>query len=369
MASLRLVTAIAFVLFHEAMAQYAGMEMPAGLSPRYYLGGIAERQSGVCKDSSKEHVCLDVNNPSHCCSNEKFCMVDTAFKPICCPLGSNCGITVCDSAHYICASTITNSGTATVTASCCPRSCTTARQFKCDASYGGGCCGYGSACASGNQCISTATASPSPLVAIIPPGCTTSQIACPTSIGGGCCNVGLGCTVVDNTNYCAASTGMATRTGANGILATAVAQSQSSSGLSTGAKAGIGGGIAAGVCVVIGLLLWFCLARRRVYRSEQSVTASGTEMSHGSEAGMKRPSHGRQASDYFGPAASAGPFTDGTSSRSPGGSRGVPTNPQSPFDITTPVEIDSRDHSNVTSPGLFDYSKSPGTTYHPVELP
>ncbi|KAH7350991.1 hypothetical protein BKA65DRAFT_549972 [Rhexocercosporidium sp. MPI-PUGE-AT-0058] len=373
MAPSRLVIAITFALCYLTTAQYAGMELPAALSPRYYLGGLVERQSGICPDASKEHSCLDVGNTSFCCENDNYCIINNTFGLTCCPIGSNCGITACDSAHYICPSTITNSGKATTTTACCARSCPTTSQFKCDASFGGGCCGYGSVCASGNQCISTATPSPSAIVSQIPSGCTTSQIACPTSIGGGCCDVGLACTVVDNTNYCAASTGMATRTGVNGILATAVPKS--SGGLSTGAKAGIGAGVAVLACVAVGIFLWFCLAHRRRSRSDQSVTASGPEMSQGSEAGLKRPSHGRQASDYFGPTAAPGPFTEGATSptspisRSPGGIRGVPMNPQSPGDITTPVEIDSRDHSNVTSPRLFEYSKSGQTTNHPVELP
>ncbi|KAG4440885.1 hypothetical protein IFR05_003635 [Cadophora sp. M221] len=370
MDSLRLVIVVTFALCYLTTAQYAGMELPAGLSPRYYLGGLAERQSGVCRDGSKEHSCLDVGNASFCCENDNFCLIDNSYNLTCCPIGSNCGITACDSSHYICPTTVTNSGRATISNSCCARSCPTTSQFKCDDSFGGGCCGYGSVCASGNQCISTATPSVSPVVSQIPSGCTTSQIACPTSIGGGCCNVGLACTVLDNTNYCAASTGMATRTGVNGILATAV--SKPSSGLSTGAKAGIGAGVAVGACVAVGIFFWFCLAHRKRSRSDQSIAASGPEMSQGSEAGLKRPSQGRQASDYFGPTAAPGPFTDiptSPASRSPGGSRGVPANPQSPGDITTPVEIDSRDHSNVTSPGLFEYSKSGGTTSHRAELP
>ncbi|KAK0108461.1 hypothetical protein ONS95_003264 [Cadophora gregata] len=371
MAPMRLVIVVTFALYCSISAQYAGMELPAGLSPRYYLGGLIERQSGVCVDSSKEHSCLDVGNASSCCENDNYCMIDTSFNVQCCAIGSNCGITACDSAHYICPSTVTSSGTATVTAACCPRSCPTTSQFKCDASLGGGCCGYGSVCASGNKCISTATPTTVAVVSQIPSGCTTSQLACPSSIGGGCCNIGLACTVVDNTNYCAAPTGMATRTGANGILATAVPKP--SSGLSTGAKAGIGAGVAVGACVAVGIFLWFCLAHRKSSRSNQSVvTASGPEMSQGSETGITRPGPGRQASDYFGPVAAPGPFTDSPispASRSPAGSRGVPANPQSPGDITTPVEIDSRDHSNVTSPGLFEYSKTAGSTTYPVELP
>lgn len=314
---------------------------------------------------------LDVNNKSGCCENDKYCMIDTSFALQCCAIGSDCSITACDSAHYICPKTVTNSGKATVTVSCCERSCTATSEFKCDAAYGGHCCGYGMICASENKCLPAATASITPVVSQIQSGCTAaSQSACPTSVGGGCCDIGLACTVVDNTNYCAASTGMATRTGVNGILATAVPKS--SSGLSIGAKAGIGAGVAVVACVAVGIFLWCCLAHRRRSRNDQSVVASGPEMSQGSEAGLRRPPQGRQASDYFGPTAAPGPFTDSPTSPmsgSPGGSRGVPASPQNPGDITTPVEIDSGDHSNVTSPGLFEYSKSGRTASHPVELP
>jgi hypothetical protein len=85
-----------------------------------------------------------------------------------------------------------------------------------------------------------------------------------------------------------------------------------------------------------------------------------------------RPTAGRQDSDYFGATAAAGPYTEDVTSPeaspgNPGNNRGVPATPQSPRDITAPVEIDSRDHSYVTSPGAFDLQKSP--TMDLVELP
>jgi len=160
------------------------------------------------------------------------------------------------------------------------------------------------------------------------------------------------------------------RTGPDGIYASNVSQGSSGGGLSSGAKAGIGAGVAVGALVVIGGLLWFCMAQRR--RAKQGETEGSDSVPAMSQDGSKvsRPSNGRQTLDYFGPTAAAGPFSGDhlVSPASPGAnSRGVPLTPQSPGDIAVPVEIDSRDHSNVTSPGV-EY-KSPTITTEPVELP
>lgn len=179
--------------------------------------------------------------------------------------------------------------------------------------------------------------------------------------------------MVDNTNYCASATSTAMRTGPDGILASGVTESSSSSGLSTGAKAGIGAGVALGACVVIGGLLWFCIVHRRrarAARSQHESSAPALSQVSGSKADGSRPSAGRRlTSDYFGPSVRAGPFTDDVVS--PGsGHRGVPLSPDSPGDIAAPVEIDSRDHSNVTSPGYIDeYMKGPSAKEYPIELP
>lgn len=319
---------------------------------------------------------LDVN-ATVCCPNTAYCIVDSTFTAECCDIGSNCG-NACDSAHYQCESSTTISGTATVTAACCPRSCPSISQFKCASAYGGGCCPFGYACESGNSCSATAAATTSnaAVVSEIPSGCTTSQIACPTTEGGGCCGIGLTCTVVDNTNYCASASSSAMRTGPDGILASGISESSKSSGLSTGAKAGIGAGVALGACVVIGGLLWFCVVHRRHARARQSQhesSAPALSQVSGSNANTNRPSPGRGLnSDYSGPSAKAGPFTDNVMSpgSSPGTNRGVPLSPDSPGDIAAPVEIDSRDHSNVTSPGYIDeYIKGPNMTEFPIELP
>ena len=160
------------------------------------------------------------------------------------------------------------------------------------------------------------------------------------------------------------------RTGPDGIYASNAPQGSSGGGLSSGAKAGIGAGVAIGALIVIGGLLWFCMAQRR--RAKQRETEGSDSVPAMSQDGSKvtRPSQGRNNSDYFGPTAAAGPFTGDhlVSPMSPGtNTRGVPLTPQRPGDIAVPVEIDSRDHSNVTSPGV-EY-KSPTVTTEPFELP
>jgi hypothetical protein len=218
--------------------------------------------------------------------------------------------------------------------------------------------------------VSTAQPTTSAVVSEIPSGCTTSQIACAASLGGGCCNDGYECTVLSNTNYCAEATNTPMRTGPDGIYASNVSQGSSGGGLSSGAKAGIGAGVAVGALVVIGGLLWFCMAQRR--RAKQRETEGSDSVPAMSQDGSKvtRPSQGRNNSGYFRPTAAAGPFSGDhlVSPTSPGNnSRGVPLTPQSPGDIAVPVEIDSKDHSNVPSPGV-EY-KSPTVTTEPFELP
>lgn len=81
------------------------------------------------------------------------------------------------------------------------------------------------------------------------------------------------------------------------------------------------------------------------------------------------------ASDYFGPAAVVGPYTD---NESPGNARftGVPVSPDNPNDIVPAVEIgNSKEHSNVTSPGevtdasLGHIQSDPESTEYRAELP
>lgn len=357
---------------------YGAIDVPEGFSPRYYLGSspdqaLERRQSGDC--GNNQHSCLDVGG-SVCCTNSQYCIVGSDFVASCCAIGSNCG-NLCNSAQYQCPYTTSVSGTATVLATCCSRGCPSTSAFKCASAYGGGCCSFGSSCVSGGSCASTVVQSTSKAVVVseVPSGCTTSQISCASSLGGGCCDNTLSCTVLSNINYCAANTMMATRTGTDGVSATAQANSTgTSSGLGTGAKAGIGAGAAVGALAVIGGLLWFCMAKRRNAArqsgsggSEQHNSAPAMSQGSSSAAGGRK----RQTSDYFGPTAAAGPFTEfdqhgGEHGESPGSnaSRGVPAKPHSPGDIAVPVEIDSRTTSNFPSPGNFEYKAQ-----SPAELP
>lgn len=323
---------------------------------------------------------LDVNTNT-CCANSKFCVVGTDNKAACCALGSDCGIP-CAVSEYRCQVTKTVNGTASASATCCARACS-ASSFKCAATLGGGCCPYNYACGQG-KCSSTVmpTVTNNPVASQVPSGCRTSQFSCASSIGGGCCGIGSACTVVDNTNYCAAGGASAVRTGPGGVLASGTAESAKHSGLSTGAKAGIGGGIAGLALLIAGGVLYFCVLQRRAAskrEEEESVPAmsqtSGSKIDGSKKTGSvgTRPSlppARRQTADYFGPTAMAGPYTDASPGTSPGYSyRGVPINPQSPGDIAVPVEIDSRQHSNVNTPGIFEASKKKKMTTEVTELP
>jgi hypothetical protein len=60
MPSVRILVPAAVWLVAAVTAQYGAMEIPAGLSPRYYLGGaqLLERQiSGVGGCSANQHPC------------------------------------------------------------------------------------------------------------------------------------------------------------------------------------------------------------------------------------------------------------------------------------------------------------------------
>lgn len=254
--------------------------------------------------------------------NNEYCIV-TNNTAACCFIGSTCG-NLCDANHYECPVTTTISSTATVTTSCCPRSCTSTSQYLCASALGGQCCSYNSGCASNAQCTATTT-----------------------------------------------SISIATNTGTStGTSATGTSPASSSSGLSTAAKAGIGAGVIVGAFLVLSSFLWFCVVHRR--RAKQA--ASVPTMSEGSETGTKKPSNGKSGSDYFGPTAAAGPFTEphDSAATSPGAYRGVPVSPHGPGDIIVPVEIDSRSsrgQSNVTTPAAIEYMKGPSTTVDPVEMP
>ncbi|RDL39168.1 uncharacterized protein BP5553_03508 [Venustampulla echinocandica] len=378
-----------FALLGAARAQFGDMEM---FSPRFYMGSPAleRRQSDGC--GADAYSCLDVGRPDKCCSKDQYCLLNKNFDAECCAIGSPCD-SPCPSTAYACPATITVSGTKTTGPGCCGRSCPSTSQYKCAESFGGGCCSYGFDCAPGKSCVSAArpTTSP-PIVGVIPPGCSkTNQFSCASSLGGGCCDNGYSCKISDGVNGCAPARGtsMLTRTGTGGSIATQTPQDSPGGGLSTGAKAGIGVGVAVAALGVIGGLLWFCVVHRRRARQSQksesvpAISQGGSEnppggskaggsKAGGSKAGSKRPSVGRsQPSDYFGPTAIPGPFTEEHTSpgTTPGTNRGVPAVPQSPGDIASPVEIDSRVQSEMPTSSTNESSMAKGTVQHPVELP
>jgi hypothetical protein len=175
----------------------------------------------------------------------------------------------------------------------------------------------------------------------------------------------------NNGYYCASNSQTAQRTGADGSMGAEFSKVKKNSGLSSGAKAGIGG--------VAGLFLllasggfYFCVRHRRNNRPKTEESSQAPQMSQKAGSGAPTASPGRrQTADYFGPDAVAGPYTENFSSpgTSPLPNKGVPISPQTPGDITTPVEIDSRDHSNMTSPSAFEHQKSAEVREYPFELP
>lgn len=228
-------------------------------------------------------------------------------------------------------------------------------RYLCPSNLGGNCCHYGSECQKGGLCVETVEPTRSAELTPIVEGCTTSQYKCED--GEGCCNNNQKCTEVSNTAYCAAGT--PTGTGIEFI------EESEDDGLSDGAKAGIGVGAAVGGGLIIGLATWFCLRRRKRRGTESQQTGSQTVAGGGVAGGdnmteyteaSRRPTfpRGGPTQDYFGPAAVAGPFTDGPGGAamphsSPG--RAVPSQPQKPGDIAAPVEIDSTGRTPGTDDG------------------
>lgn len=326
-----------------------------------------------------------------CCDNALYCYLDPNWNAQCCAIGSNCNSN-CNATQVQCnvTSTVTLAPVAPATASltttsvslaCCQRKCTATSAYLCADEFGGGCCDYAATCVTSSCLFPATTSAPPPLVTAVPSGCTTGQFSCAASQGGGCCNSGSACTVTQNGLFCVPTAG-----------ANATFTDSSGGGLSSGAKAGIGAGVAVAVVVVAGLVLWFWISRRRAARKEAALQAAaaaaaaagenGTEdsphiygigngraMSEATYEGRFRPSPFRGQSEYSGPDAVAGPYTD-EENMSPGGGNGAHRRgtgaggssfsqhslrgatgvvgvglgdvPENPGDIRVPVEIDSR---------------------------
>jgi len=338
------------------------LEGGVDISPRYMykgIGQLAKRQTtGYCEPGN--HPCNDVGSTS-CCPNDNYCYLDSNFIASCCNIGLECS-NPCPTSLVLCNATITQSGTAITTSSCCGRLCSASSAFLCASSFGNNCCTVNSTCAiSGTSAQCVLTVDPSTSVASVPPtNCPTTQFPCPSEAGGGCCDNGATCTGSGTALYCASGKGhtSATRTG-SGLIATNFSTVPKPHGLSTGAKAGIGVGVGLGFCLFLGAFVYFFIVRRRSQQPSQST--GDTNEAPGTAVAMSESSTGARLSprspggtDYFGPMAREGPYTerDGSGVASPHSTdRGVPLSPQGPSDIAVPVEIaDSKQTPRVPPP-------------------
>ncbi|KAK7403816.1 hypothetical protein QQX98_010413 [Neonectria punicea] len=327
---------------------------PNGLMPRFFLDKSNPLAKRDVDCGEEHHSCLDVGFGDECCENDSYCYVNRDGKAKCCPIGSNCSAdSDCDSTAYFCTRTVTASGTPTAREGCCGRKCRETSLYLCASSLGGNCCAYGAECRAGGECASTQKPSKSALLTPIEDGCTTSQHKC--ADGSGCCDNWQHCTEVSSTGYCAAGN-------PSESISVVPEPGSEDDSLSNGAKAGIGIGAVVGTSIIVGCLTWLCISKRRQRQRTLSRQSAGIEGSGGGQEsapgvdGMTDVSgtdHSRirqgLTQDYFGPDAVPGPFTEtvASTSTSPGHVRAVPSMPQSPGDITAPVEIDSTVKGNT----------------------
>ncbi|CAH0016089.1 unnamed protein product, partial [Clonostachys rhizophaga] len=280
----------------ERMAAFAN-----DLIPRFWMDPaipLLGRQEGCSYDT--HHYCDDIGHGNVCCPNNKYCYINKSNEPKCCDIGSNCTLdSICNSLSYYCARPETVSGTVTTKNGCCGRTCPSTSLFLCPQANGGNCCPYGSQCDGGN-CKAVVTASSTALLTPIQEGCTTSQYRCPD--GHGCCDNNQVCTLVSNEGYCVP--GIPTQTDIEYI-----GTDPSADKLSQGAIAGIAVGAVVAVALVIGLVTWFCIRkkkeRRALSRRQTASEAAQTEdQTHVGSMAEPTPSASRGpglTQDYFGP--------------------------------------------------------------------
>ncbi|KAH7325950.1 hypothetical protein B0I35DRAFT_474670 [Stachybotrys elegans] len=264
--------------------------------------------------AASSHPCHDVGR-SACCPNQSYCVIVDDDRLGCCRVGVDCREfnSRCDNLEsYQCVITTTRRNSESLVTTCCPRSCTGTSQYLCPSSLGGQCCGYDEACRSGGECEPLSTPAPPP---------TTS----PTS-----------------------SIPTATETDTD-------SDSGSSGGLSDAETAGVAAGSVVGGGLLIACAVWFFVRRRRrrLHQEEQPTQRSaismpsrtGEELVSDITAPTSRPGRSRTGTQgYFGPDPVTGPFTEtefSSPAGSPGISRAVPSQPQTPGDIAAPIEIDS----------------------------
>lgn len=349
------------------------MEVEDGLAPQWYPADeIFKRQDNFVNCGRSSHSCLDVENGSICCANNQYCIVNRQGSTKCCRLGNLCTQeTTCGFNTYECnaTTTITTGATASTStySACCPRGCPTS-SFRCPSSMGNGCCGYGEECATG-LCLKFPTAAQDGFVPQATTECANTQVLCPTPAGGGCCDQGRTCTVVSSSALCAAAP-----------TNTDSPPAASGGGLGTAATAGIAVGVVLGAAVIIGVITWMCIRKRRYgtasFRSNRTQTMSQADTGRhpdpnsipliiGGVGGGGAQHNATDAGggvgptvDYFGPDAVVGPYTDTdvgslqTRRTTPGVDRGVPLDPMSPSHIVAPVELDPYgSNASAISPG------------------
>ncbi|KAK8147512.1 hypothetical protein G3M48_001521 [Beauveria asiatica] len=226
-----------------------------------------------------------------CCGNDSYCFVSTGGESRCCPLGSNCvADSPCNSKSYYCTRTATTAlslpsvaGNTTETG-CCGRSCPQPQYFLCPAELGGNCCQYGAECRADGSCVAPVTLTTT----------TTTTLATSTTLPTAQCPSGA----------CATST-------------------VGGGGLSPTTKAGIAVTVVASTGVVVGALTWLWMLRKK--RAKARAAARAISVSEVPGDGVSEPR------GYF----------DGAATAAPGAARAVPSQPNTPGDITSPVEIDS----------------------------
>ncbi|KAL3422540.1 hypothetical protein PVAG01_06696 [Phlyctema vagabunda] len=292
-------TYIFFLLVSCIAARYGALPVPDSLSPRYALGvlpQLEDRQNGCALNS---HSCMDINSDA-CCLNTQYCYIDPSDSVKCCAIGSPCDNECSLPSQYRCGEvTAVVSELVTTTASCCERTCTSLGAFLC----GSNCCDSGASCSEG-QCKTTSSST-----VVVQMSSTTANTA-------------------------------AQRTGSQATDgSTAVA---TDSGLSPGAKAGIGVGISIVFLLMGAAIVWFCVVHRRMVLQSEGSSAEPAM----SEANINHSSPTHPGSNnYFGTDTTSGAYANDdfqvTSATSTNYDRGVPLNPQSPGDITSPVELDS----------------------------
>lgn len=193
------------------------------------------------------------------------------------------------------------------------------------------------------------------------PNCSVGYYSCEDKESG-CCANGAVCTVVSNEGRCASASASATGIRNPGNFTEVVNDPPET--LGGGAKAGLGVGVTLGALLI--LLVTFCWVRRRnrrrdAVRSETASTAlqdgvamTTTDHISPGPSGVGVTGRGwrsrRGDGDYFGPRATAGPYTENAENeRTPGpgdevspgqwGRGAVPISPDGPADIVPAVEI------------------------------